>query len=268
MDRSSVFVLGHGGMLGHVVSRWLRQAGYGVQTSQLRYGTPGDELLREVAASDCAAVVNCIGTTPERATDASELYAVNALLPQRLAVVLGRGRLLIHASSDAVFDGQHGDQALTEPTTARDAYGLSKRLGELALHAGRVVVLRCSIIGLDPGPARHLLSWFLSQPTRVRGYTNQRWNGITTLQWAKLAEQAVRADPLLLPGLHQPACAPAVSKHELLQIAAQVFSHHVELTREESETSLDRTLRPSLRCPRIQEQLEELRLWSEKDPVS
>jgi dTDP-4-dehydrorhamnose reductase len=268
MDRPSVFVLGHGGMLGHVVSRWLREAGFSVRTTQLRYGTPGDELLREVAGSDCGAVVNCMGTTPDRTIDPGELYAVNALLPQRLAAVLGKERLLIHPSSDGVFDGRRGDYALSEPTNARDAYGLSKRLGELALHAGRVVVLRCSIVGLDPGRARNLLSWFLSQQTQVRGYTNQRWNGITALEWAKLAERALRADPQLPPGIHQPACALAVSKHELLQIAARVFCHRVELTAEESETSLDRSLRPSLCCSRIQEQLDELRLWSEKDPVS
>lgn len=264
MSHRDVFVLGHGGMLGRVVARHLTESGLSVRTTRARYGGADparDALIDDVVASNCSAVINCIGTTPGRAQDGRALFDVNALLPQRLAVSLGPDRLLIHASSDAVFDGQRGSYAVSEVPNASDAYGASKRLGELAMQVGRVVAIRCSIVGLEPGEPRGLLGWFLKQTAPVTGYTDHRWNGITTLTWAKVALRALQGDAALTPGAHQPACGDAVSKYELLQAAARVFRHDVPLTPRSSGAPVDRTLVATIPCAPIEDQLEEMRLW-------
>src|SRR5450755_758654 len=126
MNNPKILVLGHRGMLGHAVTRWLRQEGFAIRTTDVRHG--GDELIEEVAAADVGAVVNCLGISARRASGPEELFSTNALLPQRLAAVLGPERLLVHASTDGVFDGRRGSYAVTEPTNAADPYGLSKRL--------------------------------------------------------------------------------------------------------------------------------------------
>ena len=58
----SVFVAGHGGMLGHMVARHLAENGYSVRTTDARYeGGAGDALVAAARGSDARYVVNCIG---------------------------------------------------------------------------------------------------------------------------------------------------------------------------------------------------------------
>ena len=71
----------------------------------------------------------------------------NALLPQQLGARLGSDRLLIHASSDGVYDGATGPYGRDDPPDAIDTYGMSKRLGELAMHLVPTVVIRTSVVG-------------------------------------------------------------------------------------------------------------------------
>ena len=77
-DRSRVFVLGHRGMLGHLVAAYLRQAGCEVITSDLRYaGTPREPLLQAVRDSGCAWVINALGAIPQKVEDAEVFFRAN-----------------------------------------------------------------------------------------------------------------------------------------------------------------------------------------------
>ena len=168
-------------MLGALVHRYLRERGHAVLTSDKRYcGEPIDELVQEVVNSPAEAIVNCIGVTPVSGASGREMMPANSLLSVHLSSMLG-GRLLIHASTDCVFDGRRGWYRSDEPPNATDAYGLSKRVGEACVAAPNVVVLRTSIVGPPAGAGRGLLGWFLRQDGPVEGWTNHRWNGITTL---------------------------------------------------------------------------------------
>ncbi len=243
-----VFVLGHRGMLGHVVARYFAGLGHEVSTTEERYdGTSRAALIAAVTASRCDRIVNCIGLA-----SGADLMTINALLPHHLASVLRPGQVLVHASSDGVFSGDTGMYASTAPLDASDPYGISKRVGEPG-HPGAVVI-RCSIVGPELGRAHSLLGWFLSGNEPVDGYTNHRWNGITSLEWARLALA-------LAAGVHQPACAAPVSKADLLEAFAAVFSHPRPVRRVSHERSIDRTLRPTVTCTPIVEQLGDLRSW-------
>jgi dTDP-4-dehydrorhamnose reductase len=188
----------------------------------------------------------------------SELFRINALLPQLLAADSAE-RLLVQPSTDAVFSGASGPFAVTQKPDARDAYGLSKRLGERCLELGRSVVLRTSLVGPERGTTRSLLAWISTQREPVSGYTDQVWNGISTLGWARLCERALNGE--LHEGVHQPATEAAVSKYELLREIVETFALGVEVLPTNSAQPVDRRLVPTLVLPPIREQLEELRSW-------
>lgn len=256
-------MLGHRGMLGAVVHRYLSQHGYECMTSDLRYaGRPDDPLIADVAASGADVVVNCAGITTQRQPDEGQLLMVNGLLPQHVAAILSGSQMLVHPSTDCVFRGA-GAHAVGGSPNADDPYGLSKRLGENVLHTGAptIVVLRTSIVGPEKETARGLLAWFLAQRGPVKGWTDHLWNGITTLAWAKLClEFATGARPEA-GGLHHPTTATAVSKYELLNLFAETYDHRIPIEPVETGRPVDCRLEPTLEMPPLAAQLAELRDW-------
>ncbi len=256
-----VFLLGHRGMLGHTVLQWLEEQGCLVETTDERYdGRPDSPLIREVASSSCDVIVNCIGRT-EYSAPCTELFIANALLPQHLGEILGDARTLVHASTDCVFDGRHGPYGADDSPDSVDAYGLSKRLGERGLAKSRALILRTSIIGPGQGSTRGLLGWFLSQSDAVDGYEDHIWNGITSLEWAKVCLRIIRGELAAQPGILQPASGRPVSKRELLECIADAFGHQVLIRPVQSGRPVDRTLIPTIECSPIETQLRELRAW-------
>ena len=258
------FVVGHRGMLGHVVARYAREHGHRVAVSDRRYlGEPDDLLIADVVASRPDIVVNCAGITTHRAVSDASLLTTNSLLPQQLAATLESGQMLIHPSTDGVFDGRTGGYAVEDAPNSLDPYGLSKRLGELALgsRGAEVVVLRTSIVGPEEATSRGLLAWFLMQQGPVNGWRDHRWNGITTLAWAELCVDIAAGKSQLARGLHHPTTASAVTKSELLELFAATFQHRIEIRPVDSGAPIDRTLVPSHVMPGLDDQLVDLRAW-------
>jgi len=252
----SALVLGHRGMLGHVVCRYLVEQGRRVEVLDERYAA-GRELEFVSAAVACRtdAVVNCIGLATG---SPAELVRVNGSLPQLLAARLG-GRLLVQPSTDGVFSGRQGPYSPSARPDAEDAYGLSKRLGECCATLGTAVVLRSSLVGPEHGTARSLLGWLRDQAGTVRGFTDQLWNGVTTLCWAKVCARAL--DGALAPGVHQLGTEAAVTKCELLERLCETFELCVRVEPHASGRPIDRRLVPTERCPPLVEQLLEARRW-------
>ena len=100
------------------------------------------------AAADPDAVINCAAWTDVDGAEAREADAtsVNGAGPGHLAAAAGDA-LLVHVSSDYVFDGS-ADEPYREdaPTAPQGAYGRSKLAGELAVTAagGRAAIVRSS----------------------------------------------------------------------------------------------------------------------------
>jgi dTDP-4-dehydrorhamnose reductase len=250
-------------MLGHVVARYLADLGFEVLTSPRRYeGGPRDSLVEEVRASQADWVINAIGKIKQKCDDATELIRVNGQFPVHLSVRLAPGQRLLHASTDCVFCGRRGDYRTTDERDADDDYGFSKILGEAAV-AEHCVVMRVSMIGPELAGGHGLLGWFFRQPGPVNGYTNHRWNGITTLEWAKQAAALLRGEWTPPASHFQLACRRAVSKYELLRLSAEVWGRHIEIRPLATPEPVDRTLVGDVECPPIGEQLAELRRWYE-----
>jgi dTDP-4-dehydrorhamnose reductase len=245
-----VLVLGHRGMLGHVVARRFAERGHEVITTDFRYDGESLPFLGWAEA-----VVNCAGVV----TVAPGLMVTNVLLPLHLAGLL-EGRTLVHPSTDCVFDGLRGRYAVNEPPNSTDPYGLSKRLGEGCATQRNVYVLRTSIVGPPGDGGRGLLGWFLRQDGPVDGWVDHRWNGTTTLAWADLAAGIVEGSPFA-PGLHQPATEDEITKYALLELFGGVFDHRIEVRPVETGMPVDRTLIPTIVMPPLEEQLAELDDW-------
>ena len=257
-----VFVLGHRGMLGHVVARYLAQQGCQVLTSALRYAAqPQDPLIETARDSGCAWIVNAVGRIKQKSDNPAELFLANSLFPLHLSLRLRPDQCLVHASTDCVFSGSQGHYSIDSERDAGDVYGLSKVLGEAVARPGRCVVIRTSIIGPELSGGHGLMGWFLRQSGEVNGYTNHLWNGVTTLEWARICWELMSGhlkteDPVVQPGIE-----PPMSKCDILQLIGKIWGLTVKVRPVEAKDAVDRTLVPTLTRSGLEQQLRELKTW-------
>lgn len=262
-----IVVLGPKGMLGQMVVRYFTRQKYKVLPVEARFTPEGkDNFFRNFLNYPEAVVINCIGKIKQKTEDTHELMWANAILPLALANELHSSQLLIHPSTDCVFSGRKGSPyGIEEEPDARDDYGWSKRLGEVAL-LGRpnTLIPRVSIIGPDwSANPKGLLGWFSSQPngSELNGYTNHYWNGITTLEWCKEIEQYICDSTSLDQNkatLIQYGTNQYYSKFEMLKLFAEIFEKDVEIKRFATGEAIDRTLKPVVVTRELPQQLRDL----------
>lgn len=264
MARPRVLVLGGTGMLGSMVADVLA-ADPGVEvlgtvrtSAQARSAAARAPAVgwrvADLDASDplplegCAWVVNAVGIIKPHIKDTeaasvARALRVNALLPHRLAdEARAAGARVLQIATDCVWSGRRGAYLETDPHDALDVYGKTKSLGEV--HAEGVHHLRCSIIGPEVGRSTSLLEWFLGQPrgATVSGYTDHRWNGVTTLAFARVVLGIVRQG-LALPHLQHLVPADVVTKDELLRQFARAYGREdVTIRPGPSPSAVDRTI--------------------------
>jgi dTDP-4-dehydrorhamnose reductase len=257
-----VLVLGVTGMLGNAMFRYLSlNGGYEVygsarNASRLRSCVNEDMASRIVTGVDVEnqdalaglfakikpqAVVNCIGLIKQLAAADDPLSAIpiNSMLPHRLSALCKiAGARLVHISTDCVFSGAKGNYLESDPSDAKDLYGRSKYLGEVAdAHA---ITLRTSIIGPELNDGAHaLLGWFLSQQGAVNGFTRAIFSGLPTVELARVVGEFVLPRPHL-SGLYHVAAAP-ISKFDLLTLIAEVYGKKIQINRLD-DPAIDRSL--------------------------
>jgi len=185
-----VLVLGHEGMLGHMVDKYFTSQGLVVFTMPARWPNNDfkDAILNNLG--DIEYIVNCIAAIPQHKKYKFEDYInTNVSLPVWLAKNF-KGKI-IHPTTDGEFSGNinsHEKYNKNDIKDARDDYGLSKIISSVTLELfSNVIQIRASIIGPEEKNKVSLLEWFLSQKEEAKGYSNHLWNGITTLEWSKLA---------------------------------------------------------------------------------
>jgi len=252
-----VLLIGAHGMLGGMISRVPRSQDAFEVVESTRSGSHGtlafdadrDSIDDLVKTARCRWIVNAIGildggideNDPESVARA---VSVNAAFPNRLVAAAGPERRVLLVATDGVFSGQRAPFDERSPHDADGVYARSKSLGEV--HSANVISMRCSIVGPEPPPARSLLGWALSQPpgASISGYTNHRWNGITTLHFAKLCAAVILTDDLTLPSLLHVVPGDSVSKAELLQLGLATYGRKdVTVVPEPAAVAIDRTLR-------------------------
>ena len=256
-----VTVLGASGMLGHVVGRFLTEAGHSVQIPEPRFdpNSPA-RFLESLRATHPEAVINCIGIrggSPTRALIDTHVRLVEL----SLECLQGSRTRFIQASTDGIFRPDLPARQTREPGDATDDYGQSKWEAELRVRSAGGLVIRCSILGpeLRAAAPRSLMGWFLTQSGPVRGFVNHSWNGITTLQWAMVCHGLLEArspEPVCQPGFW-----PPIQKAEVLKLIGETWDWPIEICPEIAPQPVLRTLAPDVVCPSLKTQLEELRKW-------
>lgn len=217
-----LLLIGSGGMLGsalhhvlaqrHSVSTLDRGQFDITQASWNRFSTEGFDY-----------VLNAAGLINRSQEKAENFYIVNSVFPHVLSAMCARsGARLIHFSTDCVFDGVHAPFYEDSAPDALDLYGKSKALGE----PGLALVIRTSIIGPETKNFYNLLCWALSQ-SYINGFTNHLWNGLTTLELARLTDRII-AESLFTEGVRH-IYSGDCSKYELLGMLCDIFTHKAHI---------------------------------------
>jgi len=198
---------------------------------------PALDLVLEVRPD---AVVNAAGIVKQReaAMEAVESIQVNSLFPHQLAGACREANArLIHISTDCVFSGLRGDYREGDIPDPIDLYGRSKLLGEVS--EPRCLTIRTSMIGLELANFSSLIEWFLRQQGVVAGYRRALWNGLTTIELARLIDLLMRDQPELNGVWH--VSGQTVSKYDLLVSLAAMLGRNVAL-HPDDEVVIDRSL--------------------------
>jgi len=241
---TKVLVLGGKGMLGQMLEQFLSRS----EGIDVKYTCRGEdsnafhfdvvdgihglhEIVKRYGKFDY--FINCIGILSSEIDEKDSksvrrAILINALFPHELSILAREiGARVIHISTDGVFFRDSGECIEDSPQDCDDVYGKTKSLGEVI--TANFLNIRCSIVGPNPATKRSLLEWFLGQPqgATVHGYTDHMWNGVTTLQFAKLCLQLVLSDSfqaVLKEGpIHHFCPNQPLSKYELLTLFKIAF---------------------------------------------
>jgi dTDP-4-dehydrorhamnose reductase len=258
---SKVLVLGSTGMLGHVMTKVLRDEGLDVVSASRRGNVPKSKNieiqfdvsnLRELEAfierEKFTHLINCIGMIKQlidenSTTSRSNAVQVNTDFPINLNLFAEYFDFqLIQIGTDCVFSGENGSYSETSDHSPVDLYGRTKSMGEVA--GDKSLILRTSIIGPEINSRNSLLEWFLSTPqnSKVNGFTNHRWNGLTTLHFSKLVFGIIKSENFAR-GLYHIIPQDRCSKYELLQTFKESFAREdIFIEPVEAAQFIDRTL--------------------------
>jgi dTDP-4-dehydrorhamnose reductase len=204
------------------------------------------ESLDVIAGNDW--VVNAIGITKplirdDNAFEIERALHVNSLFPQALAAKAREvDARVVQIATDCVYSGAKGRYVENDLHDALDVYGKTKSLGENVLPW--VHNLRCSIIGPEPKDFKFLVEWFVRQPAsaQVNGFTNHRWNGVTTYHFGRVAQGIIKSN-LELPNLQHLVPNGDVTKAEMLESFAAAYNRKdITIRSVAAEKVIDRTL--------------------------
>lgn len=239
----NILILGSGGMLGYAAANYFSNKGYNVKSlSRKEFDAVKSDV--NILASDIEnadILINCIGVIKQVIEKYTpyEVIKTNGILPRNLAKLCkAAGTAMIQITTDCAYSGKTGSYNENDMLDAEDLYGVSKAAGETS----ECMTLRTSIIGPERETSRSLLGWAFSQKGKtVNGFTNHKWNGVTTLQFSKLVEK------IMLGGfyeqgifhLHSP---DTMTKYEMLGMFNEIFSLNLKINPVEALEFCDRSL--------------------------
>jgi dTDP-4-dehydrorhamnose reductase len=230
-----ILVLGHKGMLGHMVCKYLNDQGFNIKT--IDYKFPSDEFKYYVKTFSGDFIINCIGAIPQK----TSTFNINTELPIWLSD--NASSKVIHPGTDCEIDD--------------DEYGNSKRIARdyIIKNSNNTKIVKASIIGPELESKSSLLEWFLNSENEVKGYTKAMWNGITTLEWAKQCLNLIKNwSAYDKETIIQGEC---LSKFELLNKIKLVFNKEINIL--PIEKGINKCLVGKIQAPKINIQLHELK---------
>ena len=191
-------------------------------------------------------VINCIGAIKPTITNKNEsinnAISINSLFPLEISkTAIDLDFNYIQIGTDCVFSGSKGNYSELSMTDATDEYGKTKIVGEVT--SANKALIRSSIVGPETGNGKSLLNWFLrTEDLEVNGFTDHEWNGVTTLNFAKIVLGLTKNQNKNIKLQHL-IPNDKVNKFELLLLFQEYFSKQIKINDVISETKVDRTLK-------------------------
>ncbi len=200
----------------------------------------------ESALKGAKYVVNAIGIIKpyihdDNAAEVERAVRINALFPHMLAKAAGKAKV-IQIATDCVYSGAKGKYKESDLHDALDVYGKTKSIGEA--YFDNMYHIRCSIIGPELAGHLSLMDWFLTQPegAKVNGFKNHHWNGVTTLQFAKLCVGIIKKE-VTIKHLQHIIPSGKIAKSDMLKSFAKEFGRtDIEINPVDAPKVVDRTL--------------------------
>ena len=292
MNNSKVLILGANGMLGKMVSLYFASLNYFEliltaknESSFLSNQLGNDYEIFDVLNDDFQnfaknikpdVIINCIGRIKPTIDESdnisiSETININSFFPMEIQKYsVDNNSRYFQIGTDCVFSGEDGNYDELNISDANDLYGKSKIAGEIL--GNNKSVVRSSIIGPEQGPGRSLLNWFLKNESHaLSGYKNHLWNGVTTLNFAKVINGLIQNESNLFKLQHL-IPANTVTKSELLSLFKNNFKSNIQINEVDADEVINRTLNTNnpennkslwinagyKKIPTIEENIEEL----------
>jgi dTDP-4-dehydrorhamnose reductase len=269
-----VLVIGIKGMAGHVVFQSLPILGnydvYGiarnVEASDKVFNLDvfNTEELKKVIDLQFDVIINCIGILNKDAEEnPHKAVWFNSYFPHFLeAVTKNTNTKVISISTDCVFSGKRGNYCETDFKDGEGFYAVSKSLGEII--NDKDLTIRTSIIGPEINKnGIGLFHWFMQQKKETNGYTQAFWSGITTIELAKVLDQAIKQN---IKGLIVVAGQNKIDKYSLLVLFNKVFKNNSIVINENSSYKVDKSMYSNRNdfdytVPTYEEMIVEMKRW-------
>lgn len=233
-----VLILGHSGMLGHMVLKLLKSKNIDCSICVDRW--PDVLFQKSIMDFEGDIIINCAGAIPQRTND----FPVNYNLSVVLDSFSHSDCKIIHPGSDCENDN--------------GLYSISKKKASdwIKFHSKKTKIIKTSIIGPEISSSYGLMEWFLSQKKEVNGYSEFYWNGNTTLTWAKYCYEMIKNwDAWGKETILQSDC---ISKFQLLETIKDVYGKNIKIKKTEKPAT-NRCLLGGIRTQNIRKQLIELK---------
>lgn len=230
-----VLILGHKGMLGSMVCAYFKHMKVDYTTTNLKWPTLNFDKYLEEFKGDY--IVNCIAiTNPTR-----KGIAVNYELPKLLEE---------KTKCRIIYPGTDSDNEM-------GLYAASKTNASIWVNnnSKNTKIIRSSIIGPEIKPKPYLFE-FLKTANEASFSENARWNGNTTLTWAKYClEMISNWNNYKTDNVISSSC---ITKSELAEIIADVFELNLTINTT-SERGFNRCLKNEKSYLPIKKQLIDLK---------
>ena len=189
-----VLVLGSNGMAGHLIKDYLSNKTnfelFGINEEY--FFSIDNNYLIKIKEINPDIVINALRMTVDACEeDPKSAIIINSIIPKKLEMLFCFSKVkIIHLSTDCVFSGNKGNYSEMDIPDSRSIYGMTKLSGEII--NDKDLTIRTSYIGpCIENKKEELFDWFMYQTGDVDGFEFAIWNGVTTLELAKVIEQAI-----------------------------------------------------------------------------
>lgn len=190
-------------------------------------------------------IINCIGVIKPHINENIQDSVFNAIqinssFPHKLNLKYIKNKIY-QIATDCVFSGKKGLYNENDSHDAEDVYGKSKSLGEV--NNKNFYNIRTSIIGKELNSSKSLYEWFISQNqnSKVNGFKNHSWNGLTTKAYAKVLISIIENKINLPKNIH---IMPKniINKYEMLKLFKKKTKKKIIIKPTIAKTTINRTL--------------------------